>query len=101
MTQNPEISLQHNAERNAIELFDGDQKIGEVDYLEAHTPDGAAAWNMVHTGVRPQHRNRGLASQLVRFAMETAREHDRKVIPSCPYIQVWLRKNPDYQDLTS
>lgn len=93
----PSISCRHVPDHRRIELLDGTRVIGEVDYLEATTADGEPAWDMVHTGVRPEYRNQGLAADLVRYAVDTAAQQGQRVIPTCPYIQLWVRKNPDYQ----
>lgn len=98
-TPNAPYSIRHDADGQVFELLDGDQVIGELNYLEAHRANGEPAWNLIHTGVRPDYRNQGLASDLVRRAMDEAREHGLKIIPTCPYIRVWLRKNADYQSL--
>lgn len=102
MTQIPDttFSLRHDPSGKVFELLDGQQVIGELNYQDANLASGAAAWNLIHTGVRPEYRNQGLAAQLVRFAMETAAAEQYKVIPTCPYIRVWLRKNSEYQHLT-
>lgn len=102
MTQIPDsaFSLRHDSAGSVFELLDGDRVVGELNYQEANLANGAPAWNLVHTGVRSDYRNQGLAAQLVRFTMETAAQTGRKVIPTCPYIRVWLRKNSDFQNLT-
>ncbi|NKE08408.1 MULTISPECIES: GNAT family N-acetyltransferase [Kocuria] len=102
MTQIPDttFSLRHDSAGSVFELLDGDQVIGELNYQEANLASGAPAWNLIHTGVRPEYRNQGLAAELVRFTMDAAAEAGFKVIPTCPYIRVWLRKNSDYQHLT-
>ncbi|MDO5618158.1 GNAT family N-acetyltransferase [Kocuria sp.] len=102
MTQIPDtsFSVRHNPAGQVFELLHEDQVIGELNYQEAQLADGSPAWNLIHTGVRPEYRNQGLAAQLVRAAMDAAAAADRKVIPTCPYIRIWLRKNTDYQHLT-
>lgn len=62
---------------------------------------GPGFWNLVHTWADPSVRGTGLASSLVRQVMDQARAEGLKVIPSCPYIPAWLRRNPEYADLVS
>jgi len=38
---------------------------------------------------------------LTRAALDWARTENYRVIPVCPYVQAWLRRRPDYQDLAS
>ena len=44
---------------------------------------------------------RGIAGELTRAALDWARTENYRVIPVCPYVQAWLRRRPDYQDLVS
>jgi predicted GNAT family acetyltransferase len=47
----------------------------------------------------PELRGRGLADQLVKTALEAAREAGVRVIPTCPFVQAYLKKHPEYQGL--
>jgi predicted GNAT family acetyltransferase len=54
----------------------------------------------VHTEIDPERRERGLADQLVRSALDDVRATSaRRVVAECPYVARWLRMHPDYQDL--
>ena len=48
-----------------------------------------------HTGVRPELEGQGIASRLFDEMVNFARENGYKVKPSCPYIDVKFRRNPD------
>lgn len=53
-----------------------------------------------HTEVDEARRERGMASTLVRSALDDVRDHsDRRVIASCPYVRSWLSRHPDYAEL--
>lgn len=52
-----------------------------------------------HVGVAQALEGRGIAGELTRTALDWARAQNYRVIPVCPYVQTWLRKHPDYQDL--
>jgi len=54
---------------------------------------------IVHTGVPAAVGGRGIAADLTRTALETARERGWKVIPVCSYAAVYLRRHPEYEDL--
>jgi len=54
---------------------------------------------LVHTEVDPKLRGRGVAEALAEAAIEHARTHGLYVVPSCPYVQRWLTKHPEHQDL--
>ena len=54
-----------------------------------------------HTEVPPPLEGRGLAAKLTRAALDFARAHQLTVVPLCPYVADFLRKNTEYQDLVS
>lgn len=54
---------------------------------------------IVHTGVPSQVGGRGIAAELTRVALETARSNGWKVRPLCSYAAVYMRRHPDYNDL--
>ena len=50
---------------------------------------------LIHTEVLPVHEGRGVGSALVRFALEDARRRELRVIPTCPYVQSYLKRHPE------
>lgn len=53
-----------------------------------------------HTEVLPGHEGRGIASQLVRSALDDVRRQELKVLPLCPFVGGWMRRHgDDYGDL--
>jgi predicted GNAT family acetyltransferase len=46
-------------------------------------------------------RGRGIASQLVKGALELIRADDRKVIAGCGFVVDYLHKHPEYGDLVA
>ena len=60
--------------------------------------DGAIVFT--HTEVAAQFEGQGIAAQIVRAALATARERGLRVVALCPYVRAFLRKNADeYADL--
>lgn len=49
-----------------------------------------------HTEVDDEFNGQGLASVLVRNAVEQAAAEGRTVIPVCPYVKAWAGKHEDY-----
>lgn len=71
---------------------------GEVaGYSEYHDHSGRRSFT--HTVVEPAYEGQGLASTLVRAALDDTREHGLAVLPYCPYVREWLTRHPDYADL--
>lgn len=54
---------------------------------------------LTHTNVPQAVGGRGIASALVRAALEVARHEKWKVVPECSYAVVWMQRHPDFDDL--
>jgi uncharacterized protein len=53
----------------------------------------------MHTEVAEKFGGRGLASALIRSALDTVRERGGQVLPYCPFVKAFIQKHPDYADL--
>lgn len=73
----------------------GADEIGEESYLDYDSANGAQRI-MYHTGVSEQYGGLGLASVLVKAAVEDSIAAGRKVVAVCPYVAAWLPKHPEY-----
>ncbi|MCW5662722.1 MAG: N-acetyltransferase [Piscinibacter sp.] len=54
---------------------------------------------ITHTEVAPELEGQGLAAELVRAALGHARTQGLKVRPLCSYVQAYMRRHPETQDL--
>lgn len=70
---------------------------GVLCVLDYQLQDGVMA--IVHTGVPSQVGGRGIAAELTKVALDTARANGWKVRPLCSYAAVYMRRHPDYNDL--
>jgi len=52
-----------------------------------------------HTIVPKAIEGRGVASRLIRGALDQARDRGLKVIPQCPFVAAYIKRHPDVQDL--
>jgi predicted GNAT family acetyltransferase len=55
--------------------------------------------SMLHTWTDPGFQRRGLASAVVRAALESARLRNLKVLPYCGFVAGYIRHNDQYLDL--
>jgi uncharacterized protein len=55
--------------------------------------------NLYHTYTHPALRGKGLAALVVKAAFEFAKENNLKVIPTCSYVQAFVRKNEQFKEL--
>lgn len=51
------------------------------------------------TFVPPAHRHRGIGERVVLAALDHARAHGYRVIPTCPFVPDVIERNPAYRDL--
>jgi predicted GNAT family acetyltransferase len=88
------VRTKDNPKLGRFELYSEDELVGFATYSVS---DGVMS--MPHTEVRPRLRGRGLASTLVRNALEIARERGLEVLPFCPFVARYIADHPDYVSL--
>jgi predicted GNAT family acetyltransferase len=88
--------LTDNPAASRYELHVDGTLAGFVDYQIDAAGDTIT---LVHTEVEPAFQGAHLATHLARFSLDKARERGLHVLPSCPYINSWIKKHPDYADL--
>lgn len=52
-----------------------------------------------HTETPPHLQGRGIASRLVRGALEQARAQGMKVVPRCSFVGGYMARHPEFNDL--
>jgi uncharacterized protein len=57
-------------------------------------------YNLQHTFVPEELRGHGVADQLVQGALEEIRRQGARFMPTCPYIQSFLKRHPQYREGT-
>ena len=83
----------NNRERHRYELA-VDGHIAATYYAIA---DGVITF--LHTEVPPELGGKGIASKLIRGALDQVRAEGLKVIAQCPFVKAFIDKHADYQDL--
>lgn len=86
-----DLEFRNNRAAFRYEALEGTELVSQIDYLI----DGDVV-SMTHTGTPPQHRGRGLAGKLARFALDDVCEQQQKVAPLCPFIASFITENPEY-----
>jgi predicted GNAT family acetyltransferase len=87
----PEV-LHNEAEQRYELTIDGHLSICEYER--------EGSWMILtHTLVPPELRGRGIAEMLVRAALADARELNQKVVPACSYVEKFIERHAEYQDL--
>lgn len=44
-------------------------------------------------------RNQGIAGEIAQHALEYAKKHHYKVVPTCSFVKGYIEKHPNYADL--
>jgi predicted GNAT family acetyltransferase len=91
-----DVKMFKNAADERYEIWLGDIRVGLVDYYER---GGVVV--IPHTETLPDFGGRGLASRLVKFALDDIAEQGKKVNPACPFVAVFIKRNPEYAELVS
>ncbi len=86
-------SVRDNRDRSRFELDVGSE-IAFANYRL--TP---SAVTITHTETPPALRGRGMASELVKGALELIRRDGNKVIAGCGFVADYLEQHQDYADL--
>lgn len=81
-------------EQHRYELWLGQERVGLADYRVQ-----GDVVTIPHTEVDPAHGGQGFGGILVRGALDDIRAEGAKVVPSCPFVDSWISKHPDYEDL--
>lgn len=91
------MQIKHLDSQNTFIIFAESQKqIGEIKYIPADNNELYAA----HTEVSSDYEGQGLAGKLLNALVEYAREHNKKIVPICPYVISSFRKYPErYKDI--
>jgi uncharacterized protein len=53
----------------------------------------------IHTEVPPELGGKGIASKLIKGALDQVRADGLKVIAQCPFVKAYIDKHPAYADL--
>jgi len=76
--------------------------------FEIHTEDNVAVlvyrfykndMALMHTDVPEALGNRGIASTLAKFALDWAKENNKKIMVYCPFVASYLKRHPEYNTL--
>jgi uncharacterized protein len=53
----------------------------------------------LHVGVPRVIQGQGIGGRLVQYALDDVRAVGGRVVPRCPFVADWIRRNPGYADL--
>ncbi len=86
--------FRHGAEFDRLEAWIDGTYAGEITY----SLDGDVV-TFDQTYVDPAFRSTGVTGRMLRHVFEEARATGSRVRPIDPFVQSWVRLNPEFQDL--
>jgi predicted GNAT family acetyltransferase len=92
----PEIEVVHRPERTRYEIVLGGEPIGFTSYR-----DQGDRRVFLHTEVDAAYEGRGYGRRLAGAALDSTREAGMTVMPRCPFIAAFIKRNRAYADLVA
>ena len=89
-----EPQIRHDETRRRFSIQLGTEE-AHLDYVRR----GETTLDFRHTFVPVSHRGRGIGARLVRHALDHAREHELRVVPTCPFVREFVVSNPEYVEI--
>lgn len=86
VTERPELSR--------FEVYADGEFAGFADYRRS-----GDRLSFTHTETEPDFAGRGLATALIRAALDQTRERGLGVLPLCSFVHDFIDRNPEYLDL--
>ena len=88
------LQVVNNEAKHRFEIALGD----DVAFAEYSLVQGGII--LPHTEVPEEYEGQGIATQLVRSALDSVRARHLRVVALCPYVRAFLRRHEDeYMDL--
>lgn len=91
-----QLEIRHERDRSRF--------VAEADGRESvlrYEDRGDGVLDYQSTFVPPELRRRGIASQLVHYALDYAREHSYRIVPTCWFVRQVIDREPEYADLVA
>jgi len=88
------LEVIHNPGENRFETWI-EGYLSKLDYIQ----DGKN-FVITHVGVHPTLRGQGVAGRIVEVSLAYARENSLRVVPMCSYAAAYIRRHPEYTELT-
>jgi predicted GNAT family acetyltransferase len=88
------LEVTHNPTQNTFEVWI-DGYLSRLDYLQ-----NDKNFVITHVGVYPELRGQGVAGKIVEAALQYAKANSFRVVPMCSYAAAYIRRNPQYLELT-
>ena len=89
------LEVTHNEAGHTFEVWINGL-LSKLDYIQDEKN-----FVITHVGVDPELRGQGVAGKIVEASLEYAKQNSLRVIPMCSYAGAYIRRNPQYIELTN
>ncbi|HMB91131.1 MAG TPA: GNAT family N-acetyltransferase [Rhodothermales bacterium] len=89
-----QIPIENNEAKHRFEA-----RVGDYLALADYTLTKQNMIVFTHTEVPPELEGQGLATKLIRTALDHARTQRLTVMPLCPFVKAFILRHPEYRDL--
>ncbi len=89
-----QIQRDEHGQKGAFYIEENGEWIAELTYVKSK-----GTMTIDHTEVDEQLRGEGVGEDLVKAAVEYARENGLKIKPLCPYAKKVIDRTPEFQDV--
>jgi uncharacterized protein len=90
-----DIQVEDNGKKGAFFIEENGNRLAEMSFVWA----GNESFIVDHTEVNESLEGKGVGKQLVRRAVEMAREKNVKLIPLCPFTKSVIERTKEFQDV--
>lgn len=92
-----EVQIKEIGSKGIFYIEENGEKLAEMTYSKA----GETLIIIDHTEVSEKLKGLGAGKELVRAAVDFARERSIKILPLCPFSKAVFDKKPEYGDVLS
>ena len=89
-----EIKQEECHHAGSFYIDDNGKRLGEIAYLMR-----GKVMNIYHTEVDPSLAGKNMGFKLVETGVNYAREHDLKILPTCPFARKVFMRTPEFSDV--
>ena len=91
-----DITVVHEPERSRFAVYES----GQTAYLSYHVlEDGTLDFAYTYTPLAI--RGRGIATAIIRTALEYAKDQGKKIEPTCPFVATYIDRHRNYQEIST
>lgn len=94
MTEETEIQIRDEPDEDAYVIAVDGVRAGRAEYRML---DGRHVFT--HTEIDDAFSGEGLASKLVKFALDDVRDKGGEIVPICPFFAAYIQRHEEYEDL--